>query len=1264
MNGTARTLGLLLLLAAVSGAQEQSSPNFRMTSHTLDAGGSPVDPVNPTQESANFRILQALGPAASDDRAMVSAGFQATHGFLATVWGLGTANDEWMGTTDPGAETTDLWTNAFNWGYGTPTAAANALLPNARAAARLTLVGDAANVNVLANGRLQFEGGSLLSLAPGGTLRVFAGGEARTGTTSAANRARVAASAAGSYGFLVDGRLDVAFLTLEDLGALGLRIRAGATVPRLDGLRFVDGFPGGTYLDLSSADATTALPATAAFCEFHPGPATSVTGDSAATFHGVITFDPWGGDLGGPAFETGDPNDLVRWGSGSAPTLFAPPDGALLAMSTVLLDWNAADPSFSAIDYAVQVDDSALFALPLIWSATVVPTEATTAALPDGTYFWRVRWRNASGFSPFSVVRSFTIDTTPPSVPVLLSPANGALQTLPAVPLDWTDSVDATSGVQDYDAQVDSDPLFAPPIDWSATVVPSNATTSALIDAVYFWRVRARDRAGNVSAFSAARTFSLGSNPSRWQAVLPGSDVGGGISGTSASSSEPCLAMNPVTGAPGVAWTDSDPVAGDREIYFRERQGGAFVERASSGSAGGLSANAGMSQSPSVAYDAAGRPVVAWQDAADGDTEVYVRRFDGATWAGLAGSATGGGVSDNRTQSLAPSLAINPLGGRPGVAWTDAFNGVGEIQFREFDGVAWVERAGSGSGRGLSVTSGASLAPSLAYDPLGRPVIAWSDNTNGNEEIHVKRLEAGAWVGLGGSSAGGGISATPTPSRTPSMAINSEGQPVVAWEEQVSESNTEVHVRAFDGARWVEFGAGAATGPGVSDTALGSWGPSLAGSGGRFFASWGDASDPQGDAEVYGRYYESGAWREIGARSARNGGISNNAGSSTHPCGGIGGGYLYLCWQDLTSGNWEVYVRRLLLASPADGPAEFLAAPGEGGGGLYRVYDNGTSGYAPLEFRTLPWAVYNAANGALHPALGDVDGDALDEVVLGLGSYPTNGGWFVVLRDHSGRFDVLRWRRLPWPAYDLANGALFPACGDLDGDGRDEIVVGTGAYTPNGGYGAIFDDLDRDVAFLRWFRSGVPSYFSSNGEMHPACGDVDGDGRDEVVVGYGAGGAGRLTVHDDLGGNLATMAVLDHPSGAYSSANGALWPATARLFGGPGEEILAGTGRGGWATVTIFADRSGGFSRLGSLTVPWSTYAATVGETRPAAANLDADAFGEVVVGLGRYPTNGGWLYVFDDVTTGSPRGRWVRYVNGAYNAANGEIWPAAGQLR
>jgi L-ascorbate metabolism protein UlaG (beta-lactamase superfamily) len=66
------------------------------------------------------------------------------------------------------------------------------------------------------------------------------------------------------------------------------------------------------------------------------------------------------------------------------------------------------------------------------------------------------------------------------------------------------------------------------------------------------------------------------------------------------------------------------------------------VVGAGSASGGGISANSGNSEWPSVALDGSGLPYVAWMDATPGDDQIYIKRYDGASWVVVgAGSASG-----------------------------------------------------------------------------------------------------------------------------------------------------------------------------------------------------------------------------------------------------------------------------------------------------------------------------------------------------------------------------------------------------------------------------------------------------------------------------------------------------------------------------------------------------------------------------------------------------------------------------------------------
>jgi len=78
-----------------------------------------------------------------------------------------------------------------------------------------------------------------------------------------------------------------------------------------------------------------------------------------------------------------------------------------------------------------------------------------------------------------------------------------------------------------------------------------------------------------------------------------------------------------------------------------------------------------------------GSPYVAWLDNSDGEYEIYVRRWNGSSWKEVgSGSASGGGISDNNSGSVAPAVAIAP-DGTSYVAWSDYGGGDAEIYVRQ-----------------------------------------------------------------------------------------------------------------------------------------------------------------------------------------------------------------------------------------------------------------------------------------------------------------------------------------------------------------------------------------------------------------------------------------------------------------------------------------------------------------------------------------------------------------------------------------------------
>jgi hypothetical protein len=310
----------------------------------------------------------------------------------------------------------------------------------------------------------------------------------------------------------------------------------------------------------------------------------------------------------------------------------------------------------------------------------------------------------------------------------------------------------------------------------------------------------------------------------------------------------------------------------------------------------------------------------------------------------------------------------------------------------------------------------------------------------------------------------------------------------------------------------------------------------------------------------------------------------------------------------------------------------------------------------------LPWPAYNATGGGMHVATGDVDGDGLDEVIAGLG--PGGGGWIAIFDDAQHGYALLRWIRLTWTDYNAANGEVWPAAGDLDGDGRAEIVAGLGQGGQ--GYFEIFDDASANFSHVAWRQVGWPAYSAgASGATHPAIGNLDGVGAAEIVLGLGAGSEGYLEIVGGAAENYTHRSWLQIGWPAYNAANGTTFPAAGDVDGDGRAELVVGLGNGGAGWLERFEDAAAGFAHAGWLRTSWSAYNDTsTGETHPALGNLDGDARAEIAIGLGVFPGDGGWFEVFDDAATGFAGLGWRNVSWAAFGAAGGATYPAIGRLK
>jgi FG-GAP repeat len=250
--------------------------------------------------------------------------------------------------------------------------------------------------------------------------------------------------------------------------------------------------------------------------------------------------------------------------------------------------------------------------------------------------------------------------------------------------------------------------------------------------------------------------------------------------------------------------------------------------------------------------------------------------------------------------------------------------------------------------------------------------------------------------------------------------------------------------------------------------------------------------------------------------------------------------------------------------------------------------------------------------GGVRVGAGDVNGDGTADIVTGAG--PGSAGGHVKVFD-GGTQALLR----SFLAYDLAfAGGVYVAAGDVNSDGKADIVTGAGAGAP-GGHVKIFDGqtgalLNSFFAFDLGFTGGA----------HVAAGDVNGDGVSDIVVGAGPGSVGgHVKVFDG-----STQALL-HTFLAYGpSFAGGIFVAAGDVNGDGFSDIVTGAGDGApGGHVKAFSGIDTSLLR--------SFLAFDLGFTggaRVAAGDVNGDGISDIVVGAGPGSV-GGHVKVFDGGT-------------------------------
>lgn len=144
-------------------------------------------------------------------------------------------------------------------------------------------------------------------------------------------------------------------------------------------------------------------------------------------------------------------------------------------------------------------------------------------------------------------------------------------------------------------------------------------------------------------------------------------------------------------------------------------------------------------------------------------------------------------------------------------------------------------------------------------------------------------------------------------------------------------------------------------------------------------------------------------------------------------------------------------------------------------------------------------------------AVGDADGDGTLELAVGR-SKGVGDLYFVFEYDlESDSFQEVFAGGEGWGGEERSVNDLD--FGDIDGDGDDELIVGRDEDPGDSDAKAFVFDVDGDGVWRELTKLGS-NWGANRAVTAVATGDIDGDGKDEILLGRNKGGGGRVKVFD------------------------------------------------------------------------------------------------------------------------------------------------------
>ncbi len=291
------------------------------------------------------------------------------------------------------------------------------------------------------------------------------------------------------------------------------------------------------------------------------------------------------------------------------------------------------------------------------------------------------------------------------------------------------------------------------------------------------------------------------------------------------------------------------------------------------------------------------------------------------------------------------------------------------------------------------------------------------------------------------------------------------------------------------------------------------------------------------------------------------------------------------------------------------------------------------------------WTDQDANFGFSVSSAGDVNQDGFDDVLVGAhwydGGFPNSGAVFAYYGGPVGLLPVHQWMFLG-SVLDMELGYAVNAAGDVNGDGFDDVIIGT-HMTPTG-QAFVFQGspVGLDLAPL-WIGSGEQQLGDGFGMAVNTAGDVDGDELDDIIIGapyfdipgHFVPDGGRVYVFS----GADVSAGINDPAAAWRAQNSEIGSSSAFGYsvgtagdvdGNGFDDVIIGapfyfdgeveTGYAGIFSGTLEGLPGGWGTITNTVAADWNSYAffypnAQYGFSVGTAGDVNQDGFDDVIVG-------------------------------------------------